>query len=83
MHSVCNKFSGLTNFERVFEHVDILIAAEIKLETFFPTAKFLMPGFRKPFRLGVTAKISLCCLYPLENSKPINYYLIFKLCVLK
>ena len=47
-----NKFSGLTKL--VFEHVNILIIAETKLDTSFPTAQFLMPGFHKPFRLDVT-----------------------------
>ena len=46
-----NKFSGLTKL--VFEHVNILIIAETKLDTSFPTAQFLMPGFHKPFRLDV------------------------------
>ena len=39
---VRNKCSGLTYL--VFEHVDILIVAETKLYTSFPTAQFLMPA---------------------------------------
>ena len=61
------------------EHIEILIIAETKLQTSFPTAQFLMPGFHKPFRLEVTASsggsLMLRDLYPLENSKPINYHI--------
>ena len=47
-----NKFSGFINL--VFEHVDILIVAETKLDTSFPTAQFSMPSFHKLFKLDVT-----------------------------
>lgn len=61
------------------EHIEILIIAETKQQTSFPTAQFLMPGFHKPFRLEVTASsgglLMLRDLYPLENSKPINYHI--------
>ena len=69
-----NKFSGFINL--VFEHVDILIVAETKLDTSFPTAQFSMPGFHKLFKLDVTINseglLMLLDLYLLENSKPIN-----------
>ena len=48
-NSVPNKVFGLTNL--VFEHVDILVVAETKLDTSFLP---LMSGFYKPFRLDVT-----------------------------
>ena len=48
-----NKVSGLTNL--IFEHVDILIVAETKLDTSLPTAQFFMPGFHKPFWLDAAA----------------------------
>ena len=48
-NSVHNTFSGLTNL--VFEHVDILIVAETKLDTSFLP---LMPGVHKPIPLDVT-----------------------------
>ena len=51
-HSVGNKFSDFTNL--IFEHIDILIVAETKLDTSFPTVQFWIPGFYKPFRLDVT-----------------------------
>ena len=44
---VGNKSSGSTNL--VFEHIGILTVAETKLDTSFPTAQFLLPGFHKPF----------------------------------
>ena len=44
---VGNKSSGSTNL--VFEHIGILTIAETKLDTSFPTAQFLLPGFHKPF----------------------------------
>ena len=86
INSVHNKFSGLTNL--VCEHVDNLIVVETKLDTSFPTAEFLIPGFHKPLRLDVTANcgglsVYVRDLYPLENSKPINYHLTFKLYLLK
>ena len=53
INSVHNKFSGLTNL--VCEHDDNLIVVETKLDTSFPTAEFLIPGFHKPLRFDVTA----------------------------
>ena len=52
VNSVRNKLSGLTNL--IFEYADIVIVAETKLDTSFPTVQFLMPGFHKLFRLEFT-----------------------------
>ena len=37
----------------ISENVDILIVAEPKLDSSFPTAEFLIPGFLHPFRLDI------------------------------
>ena len=47
----------------ILEHVDILIVAETKQDTSFPTAQFLIQGFHKPFRLDVTANSRVLLVY--------------------
>ena len=37
----------------ISENVDILIVAETKLDSSFPTAQFLIPGFHHPFWLDL------------------------------
>ena len=37
----------------ISKNVDILIVAETKLDSFFPTPQFLIPGFHHPFRLDI------------------------------
>ena len=50
-----------------------------KLDTYFLTAQFWIPGCHKPFQLDVTANSGGL----LENSEPTNYFLILKLYLLK
>ena len=40
----------------ISEDIDILIMAETKLDSSFPTAQFLIPAFHHPFRLDINAK---------------------------
>ena len=73
---MCNTFSGITSL--VFEQVDILIVAEIKLDNSFPTAQFLMPGFHKPFRLDITANSGGLLVY-VKGSLPTRQIQAYKL----
>ena len=38
------------------ENVDILCLAETKIDKFFPTTQFILPGYRKPYRLDISDK---------------------------
>ena len=49
-----NKFENLR--ELVAGNVDILCIAEIKLDPSFPNSQFLIPGFHKPLRMGVSSR---------------------------
>ena len=40
----------------ISENIDILIAAETKLDSFFPTGQFLILGFHHPFRLDINSR---------------------------
>ena len=40
----------------VNENVDILCIAETKIDESFPTAQLLLPGYHKPYRLGISDK---------------------------
>ena len=61
MKSLCNRFSGLTNL--VFEHIDIIVVEQTKLDPFFLVAQFLIPGCYKPFRLDLFANSGGLLLY--------------------
>ena len=47
INSVRNKFKNMSSL--ISENVEILIVAETKLDSSFPTAQFLIPGFHHPF----------------------------------
>ena len=49
--SVRNKLKNISSL--ISENVDILIVTETKLDTSFPTAQFLIPGFHHSFRLDI------------------------------
>ena len=51
INSVRNKFKNMSSL--ILGNVDILIVAETKLDSSFPTAQFLIPGFHYPFRLDI------------------------------
>ena len=40
----------------ISENVDILIVAETKLDSSFPTTQFVIPGFHHPFRLDINRR---------------------------
>ena len=67
IHSLRNWFSDLTKL--VFEHVDILIVEQTKLDTSNTTAQFWIPGCHKLFRLDVTANSGGLLVY-VKRSTP-------------
>ena len=51
INSIRNKFENLCDI--VGNNVDVLSIAETKLDSSFPNAQFLLPGFHKPLRLDI------------------------------
>ena len=51
INSIRNKFENLCDI--VGNNVDVLSIAETKLDSSFPNARFLLPGFHKPLRLDI------------------------------
>ena len=49
INSLRNKFNGLAELMR--GKLDILVLTETKLDYTFPEKQFLVPGYKKPFRL--------------------------------
>ena len=60
INSIRNKFDSVR--AAIVHYVDILIAAETKINESFPTAQFTIDGFQKPLRLDATDKSGVCCL---------------------
>ena len=54
INSIRNKFDSVR--AAITNYVDILIAAETKINESFPTAQFAIDGFHKPLRLDATDK---------------------------
>ena len=54
INSIRNKFDDLELM--VNENLDILCIAETKIDQSFPTTQFLLPGYRKPYRLDISDK---------------------------
>ena len=54
INSVRNKFQNMSSL--ISENVDILIVAETKLDSSFPTTQFVIPGFHHPFRLDINRR---------------------------
>ena len=52
INSIRNKFSGFS--EMIGENVDILVIAQTKIDSSFPTSQFLIDGFKSPYRLDVS-----------------------------
>ena len=52
--SIRNKFDSVR--VAIVNYVDIFIAAETKINEFFPTSQFAIYGFHKPLRLDATDK---------------------------
>ena len=49
INSLRNKFYGLV--ELIHGNLDILVITETKLDDTFPEKQFLVPGYKKPYRL--------------------------------
>ena len=54
INSIRNKFDSVRT--AIVNYVDIFIAAETKINEFFPTAQFAIDGFHKPLMLDATDK---------------------------
>ena len=54
INSIRKKFDDLKLI--INENVDIICIAETKIDKSFPTARFLLPGFNKPYRLDISDK---------------------------
>ena len=67
INSVRNKFNNKSTL--ILANVDILIVAETKLDSSFPTAQFLIPGFHHPFRLDINRR-SCGLLFYVKGSVP-------------
>ena len=52
--SIRNKFSDLRFL--IGEKLEVFTIAETKLDSSFPSAQFLLPGYQKPFRLDCTSR---------------------------
>ena len=52
INSIRNEFSGFS--EMIGENVDILVIAETKIDSSFPTSQFLIDDFESPYRLDVS-----------------------------
>ena len=53
MNSIRNKFHDFVSLLQGY--VDVLVIAETKLDSSFPTSKFMIPGYKIPYRLVVSA----------------------------
>ena len=65
MNSIRNKLDDLSAI--VSNNVDILCVAETKIDDSFPEAQFVLDGYRKPFRLDISASTGGLLTY--VNSK--------------
>ena len=54
INSIRKKFDDLKLI--INENVDILCTAETKIDKSFPTEKFILPGYHKPYRLNISEK---------------------------
>ena len=54
INSVRNKFKNMSSL--ISENIEILIKAETKLDSSFPTKQFLIPGFHHPFELDINRR---------------------------
>ena len=62
----------------VSEYSDILVIAETKIDTSFPTNQFLIGGFRSPYRFYVSGNRGGILVYVRDNllSKQLNTFSI-------
>ena len=52
VNSIRNKLRNL--FNEIRDYFDVFSIAETKLDSSFPNAQFLMPGYKTPYRLDVS-----------------------------
>ena len=61
INSIRNKFSGFS--EMIGENVDVLVIAETKIDSSFPTSQFLIDGFESSYILDVSGNSSGVLFY--------------------
>ena len=76
INSIRNKFENLCDI--VGNNVDVLSIAETKLDSSFPNAQFLLPGFHEPLRLDINHRIGGLLVY-IKASLPSKILTKFKL----
>ena len=72
INSVRNKFKDFAGM--VGDYVDILVIAETKIDSSFPTSQFLIDGFKSPYRLDVSGNSGGVLVYVRDSllSKELN-----------
>ena len=55
INSLRNKFDCL--IEQITRNIDILMISEIKLNSSFPTGKFLINGYNEPFKIDRNSQV--------------------------
>ena len=76
INSIRNKFENLCDI--VGKNVDVLSIAETKLDSSFPNAQFLLPGFHEPLRLDINHRSGELLVY-IKASLPSKILTKFKL----
>ena len=54
INSIRYKFDNLKTI--INENIDILCIVESKIDKYFTTAQFMLPGYDKPYRLDISAR---------------------------
>ena len=65
INSIRNKFESLADF--IMNDVDILSIAETKLDESFSLNRFLLQGFKRPYRLDISGKSGGLLTYVSSN----------------
>ena len=68
INSIRNKFSFLAS--QIGNNLDVLLISETKLDDTFPTAQFLLDGFKKPYRLDRCSKGGSLFLFVRDDISP-------------
>ena len=76
INSIRNKFEFLADF--IMNDVDILCIAETKLDDSFSLKRFLLNGFKKPYRVDVSGNSGGLLTYVSSNfpSRHLNDYIL-------
>ena len=67
INSIRNKFHDFVSLLQ--GSVDVLVIAETKLDSSFPTSKFMISGYKMPYRLDVSAHSGGLLVYVSEQIK--------------